>query len=422
MNIVFNDKVLNYCFLSQVAIDESDKIRIYEVIVNEDGTSKCSLYRISPEDMRILYEENKDKSLIKFDFKFEGSFLKCENIFKIKMSESMIESRQNTSSTFEANIVSIYNLFFDVAKSNGVFIDNSIEDTCKGEYKGLGITEFSNIKVSKSTMTVYFSIKLAQGWVSRKIIYMEDKSLKTQSFIFGVPKESADLMKRYDLVFVRDCIINNIMYSIFKYTGDISIFAHTSDALKVFAPIIVRYTYNSECYKAILDICNVLVKTILSFANDVDEKEDNEPRYPQGVTDKTGVTFILSGKAPNDSRKMDIIKYITNELYPKIASKEVSANQVYGILLGKGLTQIEIYTAYTILEIYLGSGNIPLDRIEYIRKLQDLYKYKKLFADMYLYSIRAGLYISKVFCNELYVQNILKGSDVPYYATVKRTN
>lgn len=420
MDILFKDNAITYCFLNQVITDYDGNIRLYELVINEEGSLNIDLYTVDLETINNIIQLNKSRT-VKYDFKFENNYLQCENVFRNRMTDTMIQKLKNSKESYYPAVKSIYHMFLDIITAKGKYIESKAIAGLTEGYMGTDIVDFRNIAFSESSMSCFIRVKVEDVWTTRKFIYMDDGRLKTNDFYFCVPSTNKYMLDDYSLEHAGEYMIYNEPHTVFKYTGDVPIYTYTPQTLRIFAPLIVRYTFNSAYYKATVTVGEHLVNQILKSTLQGPPTAVEKANYgAKGKEVRYGMYFKSSIKRPTLA-ELDEIAAITLDRYiGKLRSKEMTVEDVVRDLYIKKTDILRIYIHISVIEMFIESNLPPLDRVDKINAVIGRYKERKLFSDLYLYSLRASLYISQFAHIRPISESILLGSDVPYYVFLER--
>ena len=222
-------------------------------VITKDGDSFTVKSEVMDMDDLAAYYENRSPDDI-FEYRIESGNMLVSDVStaKVKIPKELpIEKIAYYQKPLES---SIYHLFQRLMNDNAFLvapegIDNldNIEDY---------IIEFIP-KYSLSTMSVYIPIPVNLYWKSIKLIYAEGSQLKTNSFLFRIPKVKAD---KYNYEFVAEMSLAKQDYVIMRYNGENSLYVYDPTKVRLFESLLNRYVFRSSSVKEYVK-CNLFLKT-----------------------------------------------------------------------------------------------------------------------------------------------------------------
>lgn len=380
-----------YCYINTIYKGEYD---VYELIATDKYFRHFSLLRFDIKQLKDFYEKNQN---LVFNFKFENSYLKLNinDLNQVELNNVIEESKGKFYTIKRDNTFNFYTFINEAITNNYLFVDNSvIMNDC---IKGSGVTAFYNIKFSRSTMTVYFILKINNGLLNRNIVTMEDTILKTHEFYFAVPLETKTEFPN-TIEYIKDININNSDYKLYKCN---LLLLYTNEVL-TFGTIINKADCLSSKYKVLLDTLNDFYKILLKRTLN---EQSCELEWVGGNGDhrsQYGIIFKNNCKKYTEFDRSELIKTALIVLTESKNKEELLAS-----LERSSKNKLELTILTLIVQIQ--SKSSIYESIEYLVHQMNTITQNKTLFDLYLYNIRANTYIRKD-----YISKILSGSDEPY--------
>lgn len=390
---VMNNDIVGIEIVLSNTLDETE----YETIHKDNFNSINNKYRDCVKDFSVV-----DNSII------------CNHeVRRIDIPSVSFLPKEETIRDVE--VTSLYDLLKDLA-INSCGYSYSDEKLVDG-YIGF-IPTFKKIKVSKSTMSIYISVLNDDNdrWSTKRLVMMCDDGMLRQSpFYCLIEKNKTDSFKKYRLDFIKDCCINNIDYSVFKYDCGLPICSITK-SYSFCEPLIVHYSYISYLFSNLITSVKAIQSKYIQYEKVSDSKNQSEiDRVP---TSKSGIFFDIA--EPNISRAdaMAIVN-ICEMVCSECKGRDIPKDYVSNYISSTKLPNIYRYCMSDILKIIKSGERIRLDIVDNSQSLLDTYSYHGLISDLYLYNIRVGCIFNKDILRhrKMYSSFQIQGSK--YNTTVK---
>lgn len=178
---------MEYCFLNCVHVTQDDISVVYEIV---QSTKQFNNVRISWVDLNGLKELAQKDGFIR-DFRFEDGFLRCSsNVPRVRIfGEIETACREHIVKTdlTESPRDTIFTMLWQGVGNNFCFVPDDLAEV--DVYIGDGITPFSNVKFSQSSMSIYFR-EILNGTIKNKyLVKSEGTIFKFVPFYFIVPED-----------------------------------------------------------------------------------------------------------------------------------------------------------------------------------------------------------------------------------------
>ncbi len=410
-----------FCYLNKMFKDENGKLTHAQLVINKRFDLSIETKIIRVEQLKDLYNRNKDNKDYIFDFSVNNDLLSCDTSIRVEQIKSeYAQALDNTADKFSPVVLSIYDLFTDIVNCKGLYIDFNKADVLGTEEMMSSVVRFIP-NFSRTSMTVSLSVPLEDGWRTRKLIYSEEGKLKTSNFYFMVNRKDKSTFEKYQIEFVMDCSVMGAEYSIFQYTGYVPIYAYLGNDFRIYPSIINKYVYLYELYNMYLGNA----KYIKRHYEIIDETELERPTTskPKDYTSKYTQSYVYfepSFKRITNRQREDYIEDIFNVLFPALRN-------------GEGTEFIQKH----LKEVCSKGGNLVIQRLNYLHILQifrtsegsqsalinkcdmeiEYYNELRFRAGNFLYALRSCMFIFNKGYNTCVA---LRGSDVPSSTFIRK--
>lgn len=298
----------------------------------------------------------------------------------------------------ETPIESVYSLFYDLAKVKALFIPNV--DFYEDGFIGV-CTDFSSLRVSSSSMNLVISYfdENKDSWISAKLLDSKDNSVSQNNFYCAIPNDQLGDFYKYGLEKVKEIVINNRSFTIFKYLRNLSIY-RIACFKAVPEPVIIKYSNDSVRYDATLKLLKFSLKSIkkdIGLVSDELPKGSTKIRTSSVFNNKVGVFFK---NAVGKSSKLDYERAYQNviTLYQALCDQGVteapSLERISQLLLKLNLPYYFDVAVHTLFSILFSSNGVNVKCTEVLYQCLENVKLLKLSCDMYLYSLRFHMFKS----------------------------
>lgn len=296
----------------------------------------------------------------------------------------------------EESIKSVYNLYWDLAKVNAIYIpDLEMYET---NFIGL-CTGFDSLRVSRSTMNVlisFYNVK-EDVWVTHKLIDAEKDKISQKEFYCAIPNDKKDMFLKYGLKEIKQITLNNKEFTIFQYGKNLAIYRNVY-MFTFPEPVIVKYVLDSLKHRTTLTALKVALKTTksdLGLQEDFLPKGKKEIRKSSLFNSSFGVfftdTFQKVPKTEYDRLYVNVLS-LYESLKNKGAKQPPSLESVRAILPKLNFPVYFDKATHTLLAILMASGGVNINFISFLSECLQNTKMLLLYSDLYLYSIRLSVY------------------------------
>ena len=401
---------MTFCYLNKVFRDETDKLTHAQLVINNRFDLGIKTKIVEVEQLKEICLRNKDNKNFICDFSVNGDMLLCGTSTPVERINSAY-SKEITGSENELKpeVANIYELFTDIVDSHGLYIDYTKHDVLGTEEMLSGVVRMIP-NFSKSTMTVSLSVPLEDGWKRRKLIYAEDGILKTSNFYFMVEKKYSNLIEKYDVDFIKNCVLKGREYVIYEYTGNVPIYGYLGNDFKIFPALVNKYVYLQEIYSMFIAIAKLLKEIYGIEEEDVSSVPQNKtPRESTSRYTQSYVCFEPSFKAISRKTRLKYFEDITEVVIPNIIDGWKRQDLIDHVR-DMQFNEIQKLNYTYMLEFFLECQG---DKGALVNKCDleiDYYNKLKFKAGNFLYALRSCMFIF----NKGYRRNVkLTGSDVP---------
>lgn len=196
-----SSKNIKYCFLSCI-YTRQDRPNIFELALVNSDYDDVYLYRTC--DLRDILTFG-----YVYDFSIEGQYFKCNPFVKTATGDSILDSTLDQILHHDRK-ETIFSFLARGTHDGYVIISDDLANQA-GEWVGVGITSFYNIKFSKSTMSIYVPLVEPDGITNKMLVTETSGKLAVNPFYYGIPADS----KKDCGEFVRRKTINGVDYDIY---------------------------------------------------------------------------------------------------------------------------------------------------------------------------------------------------------------
>lgn len=363
-----------------------------ELVVHDENALKNKYVTMSMDECIDYCEECKEKGF------FVEPLLTGTFSFPKRVRTTYIKEKHDVSPGVveEQSIPSVYSLYWDLAKCNAVYVDS--EDCYEDGFKGY-VSSFTGLRVSSSTMSILLSYydHSNQSWKSKNLIRDNKEKIEQYEFYCAIPKEYCSQFYKYGLNKIKDIVLNNKEFILFKYVKNLSIY-RVVQSQQFTESLIVHYALLETKYKALTQITSYGIKDVqehLKLETPAIPVSSSNLRSTNIFNDKVGVFF--KGNFPKTSQSVVVNLYnLAFKLYEVLES----SNQEYtnnlqtckGILAQQSLPYYNDFALMFLMETFKEGNGKTLSTLDV---LQDTYYKSKLLyleVSMYLYSLRLNTY------------------------------
>lgn len=416
-----DNKAVMFNFINQTYKSPEGKIILAQLLMNEMYSTRVVSRIVDLDELKELYQESLTDSTIKVDFKFDGNFLKCENVpTRLIEDEELVEEFKGTESTYKPLVCTVYDLFNVLVESEGLLVADELANDVNDNVLDNGVTSFLPV-YSQSTMTVYIALKTKEGWKNIKLIYVEDGTIQSGKFTFLIKANRAKRLEEFPVTYLRDIEFNGETFKLYRLEERMLTLAFDADNVGLFPSIVNRYVFTSELYKQILSAINLINARTIEGLYGEKAKEDtanNSENYRSRYTNSY-VTYKLRYTTLKTKDIEYFIMDCLQNVVPKVYRKEMDNEGLIAHITSLNLPTISKLVYTTICKIMINGGPNAKDRLVYARSLMNMYKCKKYKIDTYLYMTRVRMFLIPMNL-EYGNQEILRGSDAPYTTLLER--
>jgi len=381
-----------YAFINRVYTDSDGNSKVYEVVFSNMDFSAVSIGHFDYDGLLRL---SADSSLIR-DFVFEGQYLKCADVQHVLLN-AVVEGSLNKETVY---LDDPDDTVLDLLKAgvDGGF--SVVDDRVCGsdEWTGNGLVNFSNIRFSQTTMSVYVRMVFGNGIRNLHLVRMQRGVLEAMPFKFIVP--SSYTKKPPASKFIKKIKVNNKIYDLYVSCAD-----NVFKDIVILSPVLVnKASCLHEKYLSVINVMKECLRQSLSDGqklNWVGEKSEKEVFY--------GVNFKCSIKHLTRKDATDILNVFFGAL--KDAKSE---DEFYGRIPEK-MPPLSMFIIRQLYRMVAGSR----DGAEVISTLNDVIQYysKRLFeVDSFLYKTRVYMFFTGI--KLTVVDPVIFGSNEPGCYTV----
>lgn len=384
--------IVKYCFLHKVLSVDGNATHC-QIVENIPNTLTVVEKTIPLND---LWSYNNDQFIRDFSIE-ENGMLQCNTDVDIQnVSKLTINTLERDNIITKPEATNIYDLFLDIVDCEGSYVDSSVKEYIGKDEMIAGVIKFLP-RFSASTMTVSISIKLEDGWKTRKLIYEENGILEMNEFMFMVDSKYEHKFNSYEIEKVSTITFSGKEKVIYKVTEDIGVFAYTALGLKLYPKLIAKYQSLSEMYNMLLGDANFLLSTVVEEKEPevVVTKKSYSSRY-----NKYYVKFKPYYKAINKADREYIYDLVFDQFVPAI-SKGTTYSDIIEYLENNHLRYEMIENIkYMLTCVASCIGVTPEDTnaslIVQCKSDIETFNKGKFKADVFLYAIRSCLFIFNI--------------------------
>lgn len=393
---------------SKLALDKTSNAKycfLHKVLSVDGGATHCQVVENIPNTLTVvektislndLWDYNNDQYIRDFSIEEDGK-LQCNTDVDIQnVSKLTINTLEREDIVTKPEATNIYDLFLDIVDYEGSYVDSSVEEFLGKDEMIPGVIKFLP-RFSPNTMTVSVSIKLEDGWKTRKLIYEEDGILQMNEFMFMIDSTHESKFNNYEIEKISNITFNGRSKTIYKVTEEIGVFAYTALGLKLYPKLIAKYQALSEMYNMLLGDANFLLATV------VEDKEPETRAVKKSYTsryNKYYVKFKPYYKAITKADREYIYDLVFDEFVPGV-SRGTKFSDIMDYLKNNNLRYEMIENIrYMLMCVASCIGETPQDTnaslIVQCKSDIETFNKGKFKADVFLYAIRSCLFIFNV--------------------------
>lgn len=380
-------------------------------VITKDGDSFTVKSEVMDMDDLAAYYENRSPDDI-FEYRIESGNMLVSDVStaKVKIPKELpIEKIAYYQKPLES---SIYHLFQRLMNDNAFLvapegIDNldNIEDY---------IIEFIP-KYSLSTMSVYIPIPVNLYWKSIKLIYAEGSQLKTNSFLFRIPKVKSD---KYDYEFVAEMSLAKQDYVIMRYNGENSLYVYDPTKVRLFESLLNRYVFRSAQLKNMLNAISFLKRLRCKEMKTVEYKHSSKTKT-MSVTQDRNISFECTVKDVTKNELMAICDDLVLG-YKSLVESGASEQELRKHILDatRGIFDYTVY--HLLIDIYNKTDGLRDVALVFnlCKEALDHYGKMKAEVDAFIYAYRVNYFsFNTMFLKDGY---IFSGGGVPSKTRFRR--
>lgn len=389
------------CFLNCAFTDGENKV--YEVVKFDDAVPLETTLEYHDEDGLVQLLANKE---YRFDFGVRNGYLVWgPNSPMVQDRPETLNNLLNTKQIeFRNGIKTVYDLLYQLVDLKAVFIDYLLlQDKDPGNLgelaiDGQGYTNFKELKVSKTTMNVYFTISTTEGMRTRSLIGIKDGVLEFTSFAFGIDANKYQpFPDDYPIEVLGPATLNGRDLIVCRLHDGMSIYPMMLPYFRIFDPVLHHKIYHSEQYKItskfVAYTITSIMNAIMEDGDGAAEKETERPSHDTThVTDRRyGVNFRLKIKPPSYSDYSIMLKFVT-DLYEEVVKEQLTMKDIIA-RVNKKYEAYNSFACMVALQSFM-TGKTLLDRVDKLKAVREELKLKIIRLDLELFVYRAYIYFS----------------------------
>lgn len=383
---------IKYAFLKSIYVDENDVGIYYEAEVSDTIMAKTGIMIKTLAEWKELFS----KQSITANFSFEDDYLKCSPDIPRYPIAGMISSSEDTSIFNESN--KFYYFIFNGIVNKYILCEDGIALSEDSSYHGTEITEFSSIKFSKSTMTMYAMLNSENGFYNKVLIYLSDVDLVINKFYYGIPKDAENIIPMGK--FIKDMDINNNEYAIYCIEPeDVQLICNVTFSENLIALSVVL----SQKFKDIVDVLGMYYKC--SYQTLVGNTDDTEKQWCGGSSSyasRYGV-YMETSLAPLSEYQIDALCGYLYKLEDTFAVHH-SVDKLLEEIDSLDLNTRSSDVLRTLVPIIFSENGSKEDFLTLLRSSLKSYESIYCIYNLYLYCIRINAYLQKKHVGNLYGQ------------------
>lgn len=277
-------------------------------------------------------------------------------------------------------ILSFYDLLKALIRSNASYLPKKVFN-----YKGY-LTNFCNLRISQSTMTVGLSVYQEDTgrWQTHNLINVQpDGRLSQNAFYCFIPEEAVNNFKIFNLMYLGPGEMNNVKGVVAYYQGNLPL-CDTGDSAAFCEPLIAHYGYISFVYK---NICKALTTAIKNLF----PKEEPSSSFTDGVYEKTcrkGIFYNYSDQQLSNKSIQHCYEFVMDTYQRYYENNvELTSAKLYEEFFKTNVSKLSFICADAIRQCLVGYVR-SYDCLSNLENLLKEYKACKLEADLFLYNSR----------------------------------
>ena len=406
---MFND--MQFCYLEGVFVDEQDVSQAYELILCDSTFTYFYKYLVKADELESFYRQNLDH--LRFNFTFEDEYLKCAPVARNKINNIIQDSiGKPINRTVDLKVKNFFG-FIQYALANNALFVNSDTDTHMLTEKD--VTKFSNLHISRSTMSAYFKFVKDNTMKNEMIVTFNNGMLEINPFTIALPDNDSDdvddKLAQYFSV-MENVSINNKSYTLYRIDG--LSFEGTEPELSY--NLINKANVLSYKYQNLINIFSDFSDALYKALH-TEKASDVAITWGGGTNSyesSYGIYFTSNLDLLTKAQRVTILNWLLNDVFVTSKTKEEALQRIRE---AEG-SQISKLVAVSLTQACFGI-NKPVDAVSVALQGVEFYTSEKLACDLYLYQVRTYCYQNEISVAPNLLSPIIYGSDEGYCTVVK---
>jgi hypothetical protein len=328
---------------------------------------------------------------------------------------------------FSNSITTIYDLILDLVDKECYYLDYNTVPSGDEDIspEGKGVAKFSSLEISKSTMTVYFSVVTDEGFRTRTVIRMKDGIIELGDINIAINESDISYFEsKYPLEFLTIAALYGKRVGVFRLKDGLSIYPLMTPYFKLFDPVLNYKIYQAECSKVAADFLEHFVTATLNalFPKEEEEVEEfvkEQPAAPVNEDRKYGVLFKLKYKAPT-VRDREVMLNKTIWLFEKAYTEKLTLPEIMKEIKKFGFDSLRDYACIVLLQALATTNTGLLDRVECAKTMRTKIKQAKLKQDLELFVLRSYIYFGDYKLPYGADSYEIAGGNVPFISVIQK--
>lgn len=376
-----------YCFIDTVYEGSGTMPSLYQLVLSDSLFRQLAYYKCSSQHLQEFYHDyvvNPEHGLVA-DFVFEENFLKFNSGVRTVPSNNLLEESNDLEPVNSAGLFTLYDLILRGVSQDFCILEDELAESDTIKYLGDKVYPFSGIKFAKSTMTVYLAVVNNSTLYHNNLVVLDGGVLTFRPFYFTVPA-TAPAFQMYGCAFVRAIELNNKKYNLWHaeylplYDEDVS--------FSISKCLINKAICERERKSAALRVQKYYKESLFG----VNATSKDTLKWTGGDTDRRsfyGVVFKSSISMLTEKECFSIV----NTCLTEIAEDCNDLKEAKAMLMKKDWTTTAKFAGMCLLSVMLSTEGNVVQQLAAVHDMQKFLEECILFADLYLYRVRANAYI-----------------------------
>lgn len=380
------------CFLNIVF--SSGSKRLYQLVIFsvEDFLEFEVLYTDAEGIKKII-----DSGEYDTDFRVENDYLVWEGE-DAPIDEAQIAKYVGAKLKVSTVNDNLYKKLSDLIKMGATYVSSVKSEMLEDgdEFPREGVNFLGNLRISKSSMGLFLSVKYEDGWRTRTLVG-NTNGLELHPFNVLVKQSNLDesILKCDGITKVKEVILQTEKYVILNVGDGISLYPQFSPAFTLQSPYINYKTYRSELNNRSIDLLDLVIAKLEESVYGVVEDENKAPYTRTKETNPNGVFFDFQAKKLSGNRKVFLVEFAVNNLFAKLNRKELEFKDIVTTLRNSQLDNRESHAVLSLLYVLINTrASSTLERLDSMIATRRAMRIDALVYDLELFAMRAYMYMT----------------------------